>query len=138
MSVQHAAGQPGFTLLELLVVLALLALSAGLVAPKASRWLDAVQARGWRADLKVRIESLPVKAFLAGESLSIDVNKLQDGLQGQADGTELRLREPLRYGANGIAGGGRLELRQGLTSEVWRIAPVTGEVLTEPVDAARF
>ena len=85
----------GFTLLELLVVLLLLGLIMGLVAPLASRSLEAAQRRGWRADLKARIETLPVRAFLAGEALSMDAKQLPLGLPGQSGGVVLRMAAPL-------------------------------------------
>jgi len=129
-------GSRGFTLLELLVVLLLLGLVTGLVAPQAVRWLDSAQQRGWRADLKARIETLPVRAFLSGEPLSIDARQLQLGLLGEAGGAELRMAEPLRYSAMGMAMGGRLELVQGTSREVWQVLPVTGAVVADTVTAA--
>lgn len=117
----------GFTLLELLVVLLLLGLAAGMVAPNASRWLDAAQERGWRADLKAHLEALPVRAFLAGETLTIDAEKLRKAVP-QPVGIRLSLDTPLRYGASGMAVGGTIELQQGSYREVWRIRPISGEV----------
>lgn len=118
----------GFTLLEMLVVLALLGLVAGLVAPQAGRWLSNAQERGWRADLKARIEGLPIKAFLAGRPLSVDAVQLQAGLPGESGGLVLRMRQPLRYSASGAAEGGELELLRGAMVERWRVRPVSGEV----------
>lgn len=117
----------GFTLIELLVVLVLLGLAAGMVAPNASRWLDAAQLRGWRADLKAHLEALPVRAFLRGEALSIDAEQLRKAVPGPT-AVELRLKAPLRYGASGMAVGGDIELRQGAYREVWRVRPISGEV----------
>ena len=124
-------GLRGFTLLELLVVMVLLALMLGLVAPNASRWLEAAQVRGWRVDLKARIEALPVRVFLSGEALSLDIQQLQRDLPGQPGGLELRMAAPLRYSAVGMAAGGELELWRGSQIEVWTIQPVTGEVVIE-------
>lgn len=120
-------GAAGFTLLELLVVLLLLGLAAGMVAPNATRWLNAAQERGWRADLKAHLETLPVRAFLAGEALTIDADKLRAAVPEPA-GTRLRVVSPLRYGASGMAVGGTIELQQGGHREVWRIRPISGEV----------
>lgn len=117
----------GFTLLELLVVLLLLGLAVGMVAPNASRWLDAAQARGWRADLKAHLEALPVRAFLAGEALSVDATQLSRAVPAPA-GTRLRVEAPLRYSASGMAVGGSVELQQGTSREIWRIRPISGEV----------
>lgn len=133
MSMRQAlpAGR-GFTLLELLVVLALVAMMTGLAAPRAIRWLESAQERGWRHDLKARIELLPVKAFRSGQPLSVDAAALVQGLQGQAGGLVLRLPEPLQYGPGGLARGGVLELlRDGQVETRWRIQPVTGKVLEE-------
>ena len=124
----------GFTLLELLVVLILLGLAVGMVAPNASRWLDAAQARGWRADLKAHLETLPVRAFLAGEALVIDAEQLRKAVPGPAD-VQLRIKVPLRYGASGMAVGGALEVRQGGHWEVWRIRPISGVVDIEADNA---
>jgi len=123
------SGSGGYTLLELLVVMLLLGLMMGLVAPRASQWLEAAQVRGWRADLRARIEALPVKAFLAGEPLSIDAAQLQQGLPGRPGGVELQLAAPLLYSRAGMASGGRMVVIQGASREVWTVQPVSGAVV---------
>ncbi|MDM4767546.1 type II secretion system protein [Pelomonas sp. SE-A7] len=118
----------GFTLLEMLVVLALFALAAGIVAPQAGRWLEAAQARGWRADLRARLEAQPIRAFLAGQAISLDAQQLRAELPGAPQGLRLALKRPLRYSASGAAEGGELELIEGGRRERWLIRPVSGEV----------
>ena len=119
----------GFTLLELLVVMLLLSLTVGMVVPQAGRWLTSAQQRGWRADLKSRIAGLPIRAFLGGTDMTVDVDQLIQGIPTPPG--VVRLPVPLRYGSNGMAFGGKLELVQGSAVEVWSVAPVTGEVVEE-------
>ncbi|MFG6468690.1 type II secretion system protein [Roseateles sp. BYS87W] len=118
----------GFTLLEMLVVLALMALAFGIALPRASNWLDAVQERGWRADLRAHLEALPVRAFLSGDELRLDAAQLLAAVPGAPDGVELRLPQPLVYAAGGAAGGGRVEVWRRGARDVWVIEPVTGKV----------
>lgn len=125
------ARRQGFTLLELLVVMLLLGLTMGLVAPQAGRWLSSAQQRGWRADLKAKIAGLPVVAFQSGADLSVSTEQLIQGIPGSP--TKLRLPAPLRYSAIGMAYGGTVELVQGTSLEVWTVAPVTGEVTESPL-----
>ncbi len=122
-------GTRGFTLLELLVVLTLIGLTIGLVAPSMVRWLGAAQERGWRADLRARIEALPVKAFIGGEPLALDGPALLRDLPGLPADVTVELDAPLRYSELGVALGGVLEIQQGRQRDQWRVAPVTGEVI---------
>lgn len=122
----------GFTLLELLVVMALVAMMAGVAVPRTVRWFESAQERGWRNDLKARIEQMPVRAFRSGQPLSLDAHALEEGLPGRSGGLVLRLREPLQYGAAGLARGGVVELlRDGRVEVRWRVQPITGKVQEE-------
>jgi general secretion pathway protein H len=118
----------GFTLLEMLVVLVMLALATGIVAPRAAGWLDAARERGWRDDLRAYLEVLPVRTFIAGEPLVLEAKDLLAAVPGAPAQTEIRLPTPIRYDALGVATGGTVELRRGNAREVWRIEPVTGRV----------
>lgn len=121
----------GFTLLELLVVLAILGLLSGLLAPRVVGWLEAAQVRGWRNDLRAYIELLPVRAFQAGDAVIVDAASLQRDLPPRPAALQMRLAQPLRYGANGLADGGVLELVQGASLERWYVEPISGRIRVE-------
>lgn len=118
----------GFTLLELLVVLALMALATGIAAPRAVAWLDAARERGWRDDLRAYLEALPVRSFLAGEGRKLEAGDVLKAVPGAPAGVEIHLPEALNYNAQGVASGGTVEFRRSQYKEVWRIEPLTGHV----------
>ena len=64
--------QKGFTLLELLVVLSIVAMAAGLMVPSASRWMSAARERAWQQELRAELAALPMRAFRRGEPLELD------------------------------------------------------------------
>lgn len=119
----------GFTLLEMLVVLALMALATGIVLPRMAGWLDSVQERGWRADLKAYVEAMPVRAFLSGEEKRLDAAAILAAVPGGPPGLELKLSEPLTYGPSGAASGGRMQFTRGGVREVWQVEPFSGRVI---------
>lgn len=121
----------GFTLFELLIVLALLGLMSGLVAPRASQWLEAAEVRGWRADLRARLEMLPSEAFRTGESARVDMVALLASMPPKPKVLEITLAAPLQYAASGLAAGGVLEVAQGVHRERWHVEPITGDVRIE-------
>lgn len=121
----------GFTLLELLIVLAVVALSTAVVVPAASRWLAAAEARSWREDLVVRLTELPTEAFGQGQPLELDADALRRQVPSLPSDLELRLSKPLRYGPTGVAAGGWVEVvRPGDKAPLahWDVAPVSGAV----------
>lgn len=119
----------GFTLLELLVVLVILALGVGLVAPGMARWIERSEDRAWRTDLAAYLESLPVLAYAEGRDLKLDANRLRQAVDGIPESVELKLPGPLIYTSRGAAQGAELLIRQPGQPELrWQITPVTGEV----------
>lgn len=119
----------GFTLLELLVVLALAAMATGLVVPALLRSVAAAQARGARADLAQALRDLPVQAFQHGQALSVDEASLRHAMPNWPDGWRMQLDQPLRYGPTGVAEGGVLRvLPSDRPPYTLRVVPLTGEL----------
>lgn len=129
---------PGFTLLELLVVLVVLGSLAGLVAPALLRAADAARLRGARHDLTAALEALPVRAFGGGKPLEVGAAELRAQFADWPADWRLTMAEPLRYGASGVAAGGQLQLRQGAGPQApllrLRVAAVTGDVSVVEAD----
>jgi len=107
-------GAAGFTLLELVVVLALLGLATALVAPQGFRTIQT-----WRRATDVdaalgTLAALGANAQQQGRSLRFDAGPMPaDALPGIPEGWSIVLDAPLVVQANGACGNTSGELRQG-------------------------
>ena len=114
----------GFTLLELLVVLLLVALAAGLVGPPMARALDSARERGVAADLHAALEGLGVRAFQRGTALAVDGPALKAMLPDLPTGWRVEVSPGmLQYGPTGVSSGGEVRLiAPGRAAVAWRVA----------------
>lgn len=138
-----AQHRSGFTLVELLLVLALVALAAGVVAPQLMRWVEGSRQRAALESLRTALSALPEQAFFSGQAIELG----RDGKPSPhpaapvlpvPDGWTLRLSAPLRYEANGMTRGGTLDVIVPDRPPVrWRIDPPTGNVRDEDAAPAR-
>lgn len=121
----------GFTLLELLVVMTIVALTMGAVLPSAIRWLDSARERAWRADARAQLEALPLLARQAGRVQHWDAESLRARMPDLPEELELHVPRALSYGSTGAASGGQVEVfKKGLRTPLahWDIENVTGRV----------
>jgi prepilin-type N-terminal cleavage/methylation domain-containing protein len=123
----------GFTLLELLVVLLLVALAAGMVAPAALRGLTAAQERAVAADLEALLAGLPAHAFRRGEALRLDAAALRERLPELPADWRLETEPALAYGPTGVALPARVSLHAPARAPLrWQIDSPTGDVRRLP------
>jgi len=103
----RAAG--GFTLLELLLVLTLVALLTGLVAPRMWQWVESARVRAGVDGARAELEALPMRAFASAKRINVNA----DGPLPLPSGWQLELATPLVYEANGMTAGSHLRMRSG-------------------------
>ncbi len=118
----------GFTLLELLVVMALMALAAGLVIPAVLRGLTAAQERAVASDMAALLDSLPVRAFQRGSDLIVDDRMLGQWLPDLPAGWQLVVPQALRYSPAGVATGGLVRVvAPGRPPMEWVVGAINGQ-----------
>ena len=102
--------QSAFTLLELLVVISLIGLIAGVVAPRFTDLGDKLTLKNQRLEVRQKLNGLPLLALRRGTALRIDTSGAP--LQLPAE-WHVTAKNPVIYQSNGICLGGEIEVWQG-------------------------
>lgn len=97
--------QTGFTLLELLVVLTLIGLAAGMVGPRFIDMADKLRYRNDWQQLQRLVNTLPMQVKLNGQPLALGSKHARLALP---EGWQLSAKQPIPYLANGVCLGGTL------------------------------
>ena len=109
----------GFTLVEILVTLVILGLSASLVAPAVVSWLDARTASATRNELISAIAMLPLQTERLGYKRVItDPTELK--LSGN-NASSINIIKPIEINANGFCNGGEISLLLASRSYIYKI-----------------
>ncbi|GAB3394518.1 prepilin-type N-terminal cleavage/methylation domain-containing protein [Azotobacter armeniacus] len=102
--------QRAFTLLELLVVLSLIGLIAGVVAPRFIDMGDKLTLKNQLLEVRQKVNGIPLLALRSGSLLRIDERgapvELPDAWRATAN-------PPIIYQSNGSCLGGQIEIWQG-------------------------
>jgi prepilin-type N-terminal cleavage/methylation domain-containing protein len=114
----------GFTLLEILIVLALVSIVAAMVAPRLQRTYDAVARSGNRAEAVRQLERLPLLARDSGRAIVVPAD---DGaalarLLQLPPGWQAKTLDPLRIEANGLCHGARIRVQGDGAAETWTLS----------------
>lgn len=104
--------QRGFTLLEMIVVLAILGLATALVAPAALSGIDSWRRQSELDSLLDQIRALPGNARARGKPivLSDDTLKAKDAPLRIAGDWTLSVPAPWQVGGNGVCQGGKIAI----------------------------
>lgn len=100
----------GFTLLELLVVITLIGLIAGVIAPRFINLGDRLSLKNQRLEVRQKVNGLPLLALRNASALRIDAKGAPLQLP---DGWRITARSPVVYQSNGSCLGGEIEVWQG-------------------------
>ncbi len=126
-SKRRAATWAGFTLLELLVVLAIVGIMVALVAPRLVGTVDAIQVSGDRAEVARQIADLPVMARLSGAGVRLSKDADLAGFMVLPKGWSAHLLAPLDVSALGVCGASVVRVAGPRGVEDWQIrAPDCG------------
>ncbi len=122
--------EKGYTLLEILMVLALLGLLAGIAMPKLTAVYAGVQWANERDDVLRQIAGLGFSAFRQGREFELK-HYPESGSETLPlelpAGWELEADPPIRYKSNGVCLGGRLRLICGTRSVMLQLRPPQGQ-----------
>ena len=102
--------QRGFTLLEMLVVLALIGVMAGLALPNFSRFLESFTNSSRWSGIEREIADLPYQVFSSGVALRLDPNSAPQRLPTIPSDWRVEVAAPILYRESGWCEGGRLAI----------------------------
>ena len=104
----------GFTLLEVIVVLAIMGLVAAVATPAVVRGIDSWRRQAQADALMDQLRGLPARARAAGRPIEVSAAALADASPPLRveDGWTLVVPEPWWVQSNGVCQGGRVELHQ--------------------------
>ena len=126
--------QHGFTLLEMIVVLAILGLATAMVAPSALRSIDTWRRQAEQDSLLDQIRALPGNARATGRPVVISDEALaaaKPPLQVAAD-WRLRVPEAWRVHANGVCEGGQVEIGNAYGTRMIMVASPFCDPVVQP------
>jgi prepilin-type N-terminal cleavage/methylation domain-containing protein len=106
----------GFTLIEMMAVLTLAALMAGVAIPAMQRWFDSISERAQLTEISIQFQRLASRTALLSQTVAIDKTswerKLGDGEAALAlpEGWSVVSEKPVIFYHSGVCGGGVLDL----------------------------
>lgn len=116
----------GFTLLELLIVLAIISTAAALVVPRLQSTYEAIVRSGERADVRQALERLPLLTRAGGSSVDIGAGpKAEEALAGYLAvpaGWRVTPLTRVRIHASGMCEESRVLVSGRDTRETWRLS----------------
>lgn len=122
---RHRAGSAlGFTLLEMIVVLAIMGLATAMVAPSMVRGIDSWRRQSVIDSLLDQIRALPGTARARGRPVEISNTSLAgEGAPLQVpDDWTLRVPVAWQVNGNGVCNGGKVEIGNALGARTIRVA----------------
>lgn len=106
----------GFTLIEMVAVLTLAAVMAGVAVPAMQRWFDSISERAQLTEISIQFQRLASRAALLSETVKLSklnwTSKLGDGstMLSLPDGWLIVNEKPVIFFHSGICEGGIVEL----------------------------
>ena len=105
----------GFTLVELLVVLVIVSLIAGVSLPRLSALYASVENAGQRGLIIDQVEGLGYQAYISGRSIVLGASRESEDPASKyplqlPPGWRIDVASPVRYSAQGTCGGGKLTI----------------------------
>jgi prepilin-type N-terminal cleavage/methylation domain-containing protein len=128
---RSAGRAKGFTLLEILVVVSILALATALVSPSVLATLEGARERQAVEAVRNVVQGLPLAAFRSGAAVQVDAAQLRARLDEWPAGFTLVIESDgrLEYSPEGAARGGvyRIVDPRGRVTR-WKVEPLSGNV----------